>query len=42
MPEPWPQKKPKAWIIAISGKTTPTAAVALVLILPTKKVSAIL
>ena len=28
LPEPWPKKKPVAWIIAISGSATPTAPVA--------------
>ena len=37
-----PMVKPTAWKIAISEKTTPTAPVAEVPILPTKKVSAML
>ena len=48
LPEPWPNMKPKAWMMAIRGKATPTAAVALVAsappaeIWPTKNVSAML
>ena len=44
-PEPWPNKKPSAWMTAIIGKTMPTAAVACVGftgIRPTKYVSAVL
>ena len=37
-----PEGKPMAWMMAISGRATPTAAVALVPIWPTKKVSAML
>ena len=40
LPDPCPQKNPKACMMAISGKTTPTAAVAWVDICPTKKASA--
>jgi hypothetical protein len=39
LPEPWPNIKPKAWIIAINPKTMPTAPLALVPSLPTKAVS---
>ena len=35
-PDPCPQKKPTACIMAITANTTPTAAVACVLIFPTK------
>ena len=43
LPEPWPKKKPTAWITAIRENTTPTAPVALLLrSIPTKKVSAML
>ena len=48
LPDPWPNMNPNAWITAIRGKATPTAAVALVasaappLMRPTKNVSAIL
>ncbi len=42
LPEPWPQKKPKALMIAMTEKTMPTAAVACVDMRPTKKVSAML
>jgi hypothetical protein len=31
LPEPWPKKKPTAWIMAIRENTTPTAPVALLL-----------
>jgi hypothetical protein len=31
LPEPWPKKKPTAWITAIRENTTPTAPVALLL-----------
>ena len=41
-PEPWPKVKPIAWMIDMRGRATPTAAVALVPIWPTKKVSAML
>ena len=41
LPEPWPKKKPTAWMMAMREKATPMAPVALLLcILPTKKVSA--
>ena len=36
LPEPWPKVKPMAWMTAIRGRATPTAAVALVPICPTK------
>ena len=42
LPEPCPKKNPTACKIAITGNTTPTAAVALVLSCPTKYVSAML
>ena len=43
LPLPWPKKKPTAWMMAIMEKTTPTAPVAALLsIMPTKKVSAML
>ena len=41
-PDPCPHRNPNACITAITGNTSPTAAVACVLIFPTKKVSAML
>ena len=41
-PDPWPKKKPIAWMTAITEKAIPTAPDALVLIFPIKNVSAIL
>ena len=40
LPDPWPKKNPTACTKNIIENTTPTAAVAWVLICPTKKVSA--
>ena len=42
LPEPCPNVKPSAWMMLISGNTTPTAAVADVPMRPTKNVSAML
>ena len=42
LPDPCPKKNPHACKTAINENTTPTAAVACVLMRPTKKVSAIL
>ena len=42
LPEPWPKKKPIAWITAMSDTAEPTAATAEVSSRPTKNVSAML
>ena len=41
-PAPWPNMNPKAWMMAMSPKTMPTAPEALMPTRPTNQVSAIL
>ena len=42
LPAPWPNMKPKAWMMDMKAKTMPTAPLALVPSWPTKAVSAML
>lgn len=42
LPEPWPKKNPVAWITAMTGKATPTAATLAVSSRPTNQASATL